>query len=171
MKKFLAFFVCTAMIILGGCRSEEKTSVPDLNKVFTAEAAITSKDFEGKAKISRLGGGMWEIEFSEPDTLSGIKLAFNGDELSASYQGLSFSVPEEILPSKPIFTKLFESIDRSAEGELPYSEQEGILTYEGELENIGKFTISTEKETGNLMNVKIPYDNVVVEFTDYTIVG
>lgn len=173
MKKILSLFLCGILFFtMTACNfgKPKETAAPDLNRLFTCSSEIRYGDFEMSAELKRLGDGMWEVEFSAPKTLAGVKLAYNGDAISASYKGLSFSIPKDAAPVKAVFTMVFRAIDASAaEPELPFSEEDGILVFEGENEQ-GKFFISTDKETGDFIGFSMPDYELEIACENYSII-
>ena len=171
MKKIFSVFVLfVIMISITGCGKENKPCAPDLNKIFTVNAAVESGKFKTEAIISRLGDNMWEAEISSPETLKGIKLSYSGEDITASYMGMSFSVPKNAAPVKGMMTMLFNAIDKSAAlPEMPCIEDETTKTFSGETEN-GKFEITVDKTTGNLTGFEMPDNDLKVVFTDYSVI-
>lgn len=173
MRKFLSLFFCALLFFtMTACNfgKPKETAAPDLNRLFTCTAEIRYDDFEMSAELKRLGDGMWEVEFSAPKTLAGVKLSYSEEAISASYKGLSFSIPKDAAPVKAIFTMIFQTIDKSAAmPELPFSEEDGVLVFEGK-NDYGKFFISTDKETGDFIGFNMPDYELEVKCGDYKII-
>lgn len=172
MKKILSVLLCTVMLFaMTACNfgKPKETAAPDLNRLFTCSSEIRYGDFEMSAELKRLGDSMWEVEFSAPKTLAGVKLTYNGDTISASYKDLSFSIPQDAAPVKAVFTMIFRTIDKSAaQPELPFTEEDGVLVFEGE-NDYGKFFISTDKETGDFIGFNMPDYDLEVTCENYSI--
>ena len=171
MKKIFALFLCgLIMFSFCACGKARTTAIPDLNKLFTTTASITYGKFEAEATVNRLGNGLWDVEFVKPTTLAGVKLSYNGEDITASYMGLSFSIPKDAAPIKGILSMIFNSIDKSAEKvDMPYAEKDGISVYSGTSDQ-GDYTISVEKSSGNLVGFELPDEKLKVEFTNYSVI-
>lgn len=173
MKKFLALLLCgVIMFSLCACNigKSKKTATPDLNKLFSCSTDISYGDFKSTATIKRLGNGLWDVEFSSPSTLAGVKLSYNGEDIAASYKGLTFSVPKDAAPVKGVLSMIFNAIDKSADDvNMPFKEKEGMKLFSGESEQ-GDFTISVDKATGNLVAFEIPNQKLKVKFADYAVI-
>lgn len=170
MRRVVAILICSIMLIgLVGCMEKtETTKVPDLNKLFTMTAVMQTGDFEAEGTITRLGDKQWEIEFSAPKTLEGIKLSYNGEDIKASYMGLEFSIPKSAAPLEGILTMLFDAIDTAVTMvEMPCIEDEMTITYVGE-NDTGEYQIIMDKETGALIGFEVPDKNLKMEFTGFT---
>ncbi len=168
-KKFAAGFLSVICVLMLCCCKGEKTSAaPDLNKLFTGTASIACGDFTAEATINRLGNGMWDVEFLSPKTLSGVKLSFNGDEITASYLGLKFTVPKDTSPVKGVLRLLFDAVDKSSEKpDMVCTEKDGKIIFDGEI-NSEKFKIMFNKETGGLSGFEVPDKDLKIEFSSYS---
>jgi predicted small lipoprotein YifL len=168
MKKYFIVFLSIVMMI-SICACGGKNSVkfePKLNKAFTVNAQIKYDGQDSQATIKRLGKANWDVEFSSPDTLSGVLLSYRDDNVEASYKGLSFSVPKSALPLKSIISSLITVIDEAAEKpEITGEEKDGIINVEGENQQ-GKYTLKMDK-SGNLVGFVMPNLNLEITFTDF----
>ncbi|MEG0615633.1 MAG: hypothetical protein RR540_07745, partial [Oscillospiraceae bacterium] len=128
--------------------------------------------FKAAATFNRLGNSMWDVEFSEPKTLSGVKLSYNGTDFSASYQGLAFSVPKDAVPVKGMLLKIFTAIDNAAAGlAMECSEKDGVVTYSGELDDKNEeYSISMAKSDGALVKFELPKEKLCVNFTNFNVI-
>ena len=171
MKKIVSGLLIVIMLFsFGGCTSKKSAESLDLNKLFKVTATIESGKFKGQAVINRLGDNMWDVEFSSPNTLSGIKLSYSGEDITATYMGLSIKMSKTDAPIKGMLTMLFNAIDKSAAlKDMPCVEDEKTKTFSGENEN-GKFNIILDKSTGNLIGFEMPDNDLKVTFTDYTLI-
>lgn len=171
LKKILSAVLCGLMFLgLMGCSAEKKTATPDLNRLFSADAKIQFDDFEADAKISRLGDGMWDVEFSQPKTLAGVKLSYNDGEITASFLGLNFNIEKDSLPVKSIVTMIINAIDSSGvHADMPCVEKDGKIVFSGSGEN-GDFTITTDAETGTLLDFELPSEKLKVLFENFGVI-
>ena len=172
MKRFLTLLLCGIVIIsFSACNgNNKKNATPDINKLFSCTADITYGDFKTTATINRLGNGMWDVEFITPNTLAGVKLSYNGVDITASYKGLSFSIPKDAAPIKGVLNYIFKAIDKSAEKvNMPYTEQDGMKIFKGESDD-GDFTLSIDKSNGNLTSFDMPSRKLEVKFSNFSII-
>ncbi len=169
MKKIIPFFMLFVMVISLCACSGGKNSVkftPKLNSPFNVSAKIDYNDTESEAVIKRYGKANWDVEFSSPNTLSGVVLSYRDDKVEASYKGLSFSVPKSALPIKSIISSLIEVVDTTAEmPEVDAVENEGMMEITGELEQ-GKYILTLDKN-GGLAEFDMPNLNLEIDFTDF----
>ncbi|MBP3379679.1 MAG: hypothetical protein J6K77_02290 [Ruminococcus sp.] len=171
MKKLLSsVFVFVMIFCLASCSLPVKTPGSkgkrdnSLNSQFTAEMTVCLEKLVAEGTVSRFGDGMWEAEFQSPGTLSGVKLSFADGNVTASYKGLSFSVPRSAIPVKAMLVNLMDAVDSAArESQLTGSEKDGIFEITGELES-GGYTLCVD-ESGNICSFEMPNNLLKMTFT------
>lgn len=164
---FLVFmaFVLTACTVPARNTAERKNG---LNCAFSADVSIELDKLNATGKIRRSGEGEWDIEFLSPDTLGGVVLAFSSGTVTASYKGLSFSVPRTALPVKAMMLNLIDAVDSSARTEqLSGEEKDGMLQLKGSLEG-GEYTITVDSE-GRLSAFEMPNNLLKMTFSELTV--
>lgn len=170
--KRLAAFVITILtaVCLAACTvaGKDKTTKPNgLGGSFQAAVTVALDELNAEGTLKRFGDGMWEIEFSSPNTLSGVKLTFSDGNVSASYKGLNFSVPQSALPVKSMMLNLISAADDLAKNdELTGVEEDGMLKISGALDG-GDYTLAVDKD-GNISSFEMPNNKLVITFTDVT---
>ena len=101
---------CTGCAKAGG----EATAAQKPGGSFTTEMTMTMEDWTAAGTLSRLGDGAWSVSFAEPATLAGVVLDFSGGEVTASYKGLGFSVPQSAMPAKSVLNQMIQVVDELA---------------------------------------------------------
>lgn len=171
MKRLIAFAVT---IITAFCLCACSVAVTDnstkpngLASRFQAAVSVTIDNLNAEGRIKRFGDGMWEIEFDSPNTLSGVALSFSEGNVSASYKGLNFSVPQSALPVKAMMLNLITAVDDLAKNdELSGTEEDGMLKISGSLDG-GDYTLTVDS-SGNIASFEMPNNKLKVTFTDVT---
>lgn len=169
MRRLITFaIVIVAALCLCACSVSvgDKTEKPNgLAGAFQASATVTIENLEAQGSISRFGNGMWQVEFSSPNTLGGVKLEFSEGNVSASYKGLNFSVPQSALPVKAMMLNLMSAVDDLASNpELSGEEENGMLKITGSLDG-GEYILMTD-ENGNITSFEMPNNNLKIVFAD-----
>lgn len=171
MKRLIAFAVtiltaaCLAACSVSGKRDD---SVPNgLGSSFQAAVSVVLDDLNAEGTIKRMGSGNWEIEFDSPNTLSGVKLTFSDGNVTASYKGLNFSVPQSALPVKAMMSNLIAAVDDLAANEkLNGNEEDGMLEINGTLDG-GDYTVTVDS-SGNLASFEMPNNKLTMKFSGLT---
>ena len=169
MKKIIPIFLSVFLIIsMCACSSGGKNVKfsPKLNEPFVVTAKIQYGDQESDASFRKYSKANWDIEFSSPNTLSGVILSYRDDKVDASYKGLSFSVPKTALPIKSIISTVIDVADSTADlPEIEATEKEGLMIIEGETQQ-GKYTLKLDN-SGGLSEFSMPNLELKIVFTDF----
>ena len=174
MKRLItsAAAVFTAAVCLVSCSSPLKSETNRRNGLrnsFTADASVTIDKMQAEGKLCR-SGDAWDIEFTSPNTLSGVKLMFADGSVSASYKGLSFSVPQSAVPVKAMMTELISAVEENAsKEELSGEEKDDTLRISGSLD-AGSYTLIVDTD-GNLCGFEMPNNKLTMSFTNFTLTG
>ena len=169
MKRIVAVSAL-ALALLTGCSMPQTGGGKTANRMtgsFLAEVTVTNADSETKGLLTRYGTDAWRVEFTEPAALSGVQLDFLDNEVTASYKGLEFSVPQTAQAIRTELEGLMEVVDTMAlTTELEGTEKDGTLLCEGELET-GSYTL-TLTEDGVPVSFSLPSYGVVITFDSFT---
>ena len=169
MKKIIPIFLSVFLIIsMCACSSGGKNVKfsPKLNEPFVVTAKIQYGDQESDASFRKYSKANWDIEFSSPNTLSGVILSYRDDKVDASYKGLSFSVPKTALPIKSIISTFIDVADSTADlPEIEATEKEGLMIIEEKTQQ-GKYTLKLDN-SGGLSEFSMPNLELKIVFTDF----
>ena len=159
---FVTVLCMTSCAVPVGSKTSRKNG---LSSPFSAAVSITLDRLEAEGSIKRFGEGVWEIEFSEPNTLSGVKLEFSEGSVIASYKGLTFSVPQSAVPVKAMMLNLMKAVDENAKTEELSGKEDGdMLKIEGTLDG-GDYTLTVDKD-GLLSGFDMPNNKLTMRFTE-----
>ena len=137
----------------------------NLSCAFESEVSFVLDKLNAEAELKRTDEGIWSVEFSSPNTLSGIKLEFADGDVNASYKGLSFSVPQSALPVKAMMLNLIAAVEENSSSEqLSGEEKDGMLIVNGTLEG-GDYTITADSE-GKLSSFEMPNNKLKITLRD-----
>lgn len=169
MKRLIAFAAAfLTSICLAACSVpvKEKAESPNgLNSSFSSSVSVALDEMNAEGTVKRFGNGMWEAEFSSPNTLSGVMLSFSEGNVTASYKGLNFSVPQSALPVKAMMLNLITAADDLAENEeLSGREKDGMIEISGSLDG-GEYTLTVDKK-GNIASFSMPGSKLKMNFSD-----
>lgn len=173
MKRLITLFACMIMgiCLVTSCSVPLKNSVSrknGLNSAFESNVSVTLDKLQAEGTLHRFGDAMWDIEFTAPNTLSGVKLSFSEGNVDASYKGLSFSVPQSALPVKAMMLNLIKAVDDNARlAELKGEEKDDTLEISGKLEG-GEYIITVDKD-GRLLSFEMPNNKLKMLFGELKI--
>ncbi|MDE5582733.1 MAG: hypothetical protein K2J08_03405 [Ruminococcus sp.] len=169
MKRLFAFAVAVmTAIIFVSCSTPLKSETSRKNGLacaFQSMVDITIDNLNANGTVKRFGDGVWDIEFETPNTLSGVKLMFNGGSVEASYKGLDFSVPQSALPVKSMMLNLIEAVDTNARLETLKGTEDGDkLNVSGTLEG-GDYIMCVTKD-GRISSFEMENNKLKILFSD-----
>lgn len=169
MKKLITFTMAILMVLcVVSCSVPLKSSTSRKNGLdcaFQADATITLDRLQAEGIVRRFGTGAWEVEFSAPNTLSGVKLEFSEGNTEASYKGLSFSVPQSAVPVKSMMLNLIKAVDDNAKlDELKGEEKDNTLEVSGKLDG-GEYVLIVDKD-GKLAGFEMDNNKLKMTFTN-----
>ena len=96
---------------------------------------------------------------------------FSGNDVTASYKGLSFTVPKKALPVKSILTNFITTVDTlAAAPELQGSEKDGVMTVTGETES-GTYTLTMDTKSGLLNSFSMKNIPVQINFENMQVLS
>lgn len=167
MKKlFSSAFILT--LCLASCSAPIQTTQSrqnNLNSSFSSDVTITLDKLTAEGTVKRMGENEWEVEFSSPNTLSGVNLAFSQGNVNASYKGLDFSVPKSALPVKAMLVNMIEAVDTNARAEeLKGSDKDGIFQIAGSLDG-GDYVLMLDS-SGNIKSFDMPNNLLKIDFSE-----
>ena len=123
----------------------------------------------GEASAAQKLGGSFTTEMTmqmEDWTLAGVVLDFSGGEVTASYKGLGFSVPQSAMPAKSVLSQMILVVDELAQQEeITGKEKDGGVAVEGESEG-NPYTL-TLTESGDLAGFSLENFDAELTFTQF----
>lgn len=97
MKKLLILFLI--IFILAGCKAEKQTAVQLSGLSFDCNADYNGGTVAGNIKA--YGGGVFSFTLTEPKSIAGMEVKYDGETMTVNYLGLSYS-PQLPLPAENI---------------------------------------------------------------------
>jgi hypothetical protein len=166
-----SYVALMAAITLTGCsiaKSSETAFVPDkLNCNFSVDINITTEDTSSIAHLVR-NDSSWTASFTEPSALSGIDMLFEDDEITASYKGLSFSVPQSAVPVQSALSNFILAAENIQTEDSTYNCVVDGSDYKlcGSIDN-GDFTLIFD-ESGLPVSFEMENFNLLILFENYS---
>ncbi len=163
MRRVAVWWLC-GMVLLTGCAAKRPSTEP-VSEGFTCTVQATYRDIPIQATLSREAAGALTLEFHEPATLNGLTACWNGEEVTLSMYGLSFSVDPATVPESALGEELLAVFDTVRRGEGEHNTENGTLTVNGNGEN-GEYTVVFNAETGYPISLSVPSLPLMAEFSN-----
>ncbi len=155
-----------AAAALTACKPAEKQKRPDLNLLYSCKADILWGETEAEAEFKRLGNGDWDINFTGPDTLSGLTVSFRNGSAHCEMNGVSADISGENIPDGSLFDLVCGALDSGAADTGDCISEENILVSKGHNQNGGYELIFTA-DTMELCGLKIPDSELEAVIEDF----
>lgn len=165
-------FCMPTMLFMTACtqKATNESFTPALAPTYSIHADMTygERDTEASCLLTRTGDGVWNAEFSEPASLSGVILTFEENAVSANYKGLAFTVPKSALPAKSMLMLATDVLDTLNEmPSLPCKQADDhSWQLEGESEG-GSYTLSFD-ENGIPTHFSMPNQPLEIALSEFT---
>ena len=106
MKKIISV-LSLAILFLCACGEKKIAVTPVTSGIsFTAELTYYNECFEADVTVAK--NGETDMEITSPDTIKGLVLHFNGEEITAKYAGLEYRADFKSLPEGACCARLYE---------------------------------------------------------------
>ena len=165
MKHRILFGILTVGLcatILFGCGKSRDDAAQPVTAGFTCEVGIAYRGMELKGQLSRGQDGRLLVTLSEPPSLRGMAISWDGKEMAMELAGLRVPVNAENVPQGALVKSLLTVLTAGpTDGELT---DEGY-TVQGEVD--GKaYTIVCAPDTGLIRSLSVPDDELTVTFNE-----
>lgn len=174
MKKLRIFAVLLAVVlVVGGCgktsdkpNNNDKKNIENLGGNFTATAALQYGDTVAEAEISKEKTGVFSMCFTSPDTLKGVEVRMEGDEVFIKYGFLSYQLKNEDMPNAAAIKILVNTVF-SATGENALLEAEGETLVVSGSTSVGEYYLTVDRESGSLLELSVPAEDFKLTFSNF----
>ncbi len=156
---FLTGVFCAVLLV--GCGKDLGNTATPVTEGFTCEVSITYRDMELKGQLSRTQEGRLLVTLSEPPSLSGIAISWDGEEMAMELGGLRVPVDAANVPQGALVKCLLSVLSAKPSDARMV---DGEYTVQGDVD--GKaYTIICEPDTGLIRSLTIPDDELTVMFS------
>lgn len=165
MKRWIWVVIVAAVI--GGLaflasRKQEVSAAQPVSDGFTCEVAISYRELSLKGQLSRMADGRLLATFSEPSSLSGVAISWDGENMAMELGGLSVPVNADNVPQGALVKSLLTVL--TAELTDGKTAEDGV-TYTGDVD--GKaYTVVCDADTGFMRSISVPEDELEVIFSE-----
>lgn len=135
---------------------------------FDATANITYKELRATATIVQETPRACSVTFSSPASLKDMSFVFREGVVDMAYKGLAFTFDPQSLPGGAAAKIAVAGINRAMKDDgITVDYTEGILSLSGIMES-GEFSLRLDPESGNLMKLSVPAEELEIEFINFT---
>lgn len=161
-RLFLLLTVILCAALLFGCGKRRNDAAQPVTTGFTCEVSIAYRDLALKGQLSRSQDGRLLVTLTEPPSLGGMAISWDGKEMAMELGGLRVPVNAENVPQSALIKNLLSVLTAEpTNGEMT---EEGY-TVQGEAD--GKaYTLICAPDTGLIRSLSVPEDELEVIFSE-----
>lgn len=174
MKKYIRILICFALIfctaLFAGCGKEQSGRTdrpPAIPAAFTADVEADTPIQNFKAQLEYRGLTDCVLRFTQPATMNGVCMIWNGQTVRMQYKGVGFDVDVSKFPQSAIGSDIINSVNAAVKAENLKIEKTGEdWSYSGSTKS-GSFTIIQDGNTGFIRSISLPDNKVQILFTNF----
>ncbi|MBR5524787.1 MAG: hypothetical protein IKU51_05945 [Clostridia bacterium] len=154
-----------ALLLLVGCgdRHPDNVKTPVTDR-FSCVAQIAYGEMEAVARLRHTAEGKLTATFSEPKSLSGVTVGWDGEGMTLELGGMSLAIPQEKVPQSALVACLMQVLEASHPAG---SRTEDGYVIEGEAEGMA-YTLVCDPDTGLPRSLSVPEQELEATFTEVT---
>ncbi len=151
---------------LCGCGKSTQTATPITKGIsFTADVTYYNECYTCDVNVDE--SGIMSAEVTSPDELKGVKLKFDGENVTAEYLGLTYTLKTDTMPLGNVALSIYNAFTDVSENSLLAERDDGNCVIENEI-NGEKYEF-TFSPSGLPLELKIPSKEFKVVFNNVTI--
>lgn len=164
----LSSVLLTFLVFSSSCKDKQPSflSYQDGNFSLTASAEINGNKYA--LEISRLANDNYKLTFTEPDTIKGVSLEKNGDELFLSVGGVHLPMKEETNITAKLFSLFMLKKDKltSTKADLINGVKVNVLDFSYDFGNVS-LVLSADKNIPLRITADIKGTEVVLNISEF----
>ena len=158
--------VLILIMFLCGCGSKNKTAVPVTKGVsFTADVTYYNECYTCDVVVDE--NGVMTATVTYPEELSGVKLMFDGENVTAEYLGLTYTLKTDTMPLGNVALSIYNVFAHIAENGLTAEQDESNCIIENEID--GEEYEFVFAPSGLPLELKMPDKELNVIFNNVTV--
>ncbi len=163
LTPLLAVALCAVMLF--GCGKRRDDAAQPVTTGFTCEVSIAYRDLALKGQLSRSQDGRLLVTLTDPPSLGGMAISWDGKEMAMELGGLRVPVNAQNVPQGALVKSLLSVLTTApADGEMA---EEGYVI-QGEAD--GKaYTLVCAPDTGLIRSLSVPEDELEVTFSEISL--
>ena len=165
MKKAV-ISVLMLIVFLCGCGGKNKSAIPVTKGVsFIADVTYYTECYTCEVAVDEKG--IMTATVTSPEELSGVKLKFDGENVTAEYLGLTYTLKTDTMPLGNVALSIYTVFTHIAENGLTAEQDESNCIIENEIE--GEKYEFIFAPSGLPLELKMPQKELKVIFNNVTV--
>ena len=153
---------------LTACQSPADDPEEPVVTGFACDLEATYGDMAVSGHISRGAAGTLTLELSEPATLDGLTMMWDGDQVTLGMHGLTFGIDPTAIEQTALGKGLLSALDAALGSHGGARTEDNTLSTKGESVS-GEFELLSDPETGNLLSLRVPALALTATFSNFVL--
>ncbi len=168
MKRVLSVMVVAALLLLPvGCKQEETPAVEPVTTGFSCEVSADYRGMAIKGTLTREASGELRVSLTEPATLSGMAVRWDGEKMTMELGGMQIPVDAAKVPQGALVKSVLSALAAvPVQGELT---DDGYVVG-GEVDG-KEYTVVCAPDTGLVRSLSVPQDELTVAFQNVVLLN
>ncbi len=162
MRRFVAFPLLL-LFLFGGVGCRKVNPAPPITTDFSCEFRAVYRELAVAGTLSRRSAGSVSLQFTEPSTLNGLTATWDGESVTLSLLGLTYTVSPESVPEAALGKEVLSVLDAALRSEGKAAQDGDIVTLEGVCNN-HDYTYRYHAQSGAPMHLSVPALPLTVTF-------
>lgn len=148
-------------------KGNEAKAVAGLSAPFSAKATVKLRDITISGDINKTDTGCATMTVLSPPSLKGISFQYDGQDIKASYHGMSVKLNADSKLAGGIIKLIVSAIDKAASNNGVSIKQSGdALTVSGDSDGT-KFSVKFDRKSGSIAQISMPDLEAECSFEDF----
>ncbi len=162
--RLLPLLLC---LLLTGC-NPNTSDTPPTAVGFTCTAVGSYRGESVSGTVERSSTGLLSLTLTAPEELNGLTMTWDGQKVILSMLGIKWSLSPEKVPASALGKRLLQALDAAV-----YRTVDGVITAdgrcktEGVLEDGVAYTLYSAPESGALLALEVPREELYLTFADF----
>lgn len=138
-----------------------------LDRGFMTNAQVQYGDLDANMTIARRDSGHVEVTVNKPESLSGMKVTLEEDDMVVNYNGLKLNLTKDSLASKAIGAVAIALINAAlSDSGMKLASKDGVVSLDGEKDG-RKYLLKVDAKTGALLSLDSDEIKMKMTFSDF----
>lgn len=170
LRRFAALCLTLFLFVFACACAKQKSAEKPITTGFECDVAVRYGEMNVKGHLTRSSAGTLTMDVSEPETLKGMSMIWNGEKVTLKMYGLSFDVDPENIPQSALGLSILKALDAVLSDKGSGTITDKGFTTKGVL-NGSEFEIVSDPSTGKLLSLNIPSLELTANFTNFTLLN
>ena len=140
-------------------------AAPAVTRGFTADAAAAYGEMTLQGKVRCAPDGKLQLTVSQPKSLSGVTIGWDGTDMTMELAGTSVKIPPEKVPESAFINELLAVL--TAEHPVGQSTDEGTA-FTGQVNGMA-YTLVCDADSGLPKSLSVPENEMTVTFSNVAV--